>query len=264
VATRRISASFGDTLGSAAESLAGTAGYAGVAIALVLLFVRPSPAALADGFAPRDERRVAAILFWTPLLLPLVPAMIKNISLLSLWNTPALNLLPVMLLGSALVVMPRVAVLRIASVVTALTLLFIVASPIVAFVLLKKGVENNAAYAQLLMEATEREWRATTNKPLRLIAGPFVLVSAAAFYGKDQPSTYAHFSKYLSPWVNDARIARDGMAIMCEAEPLCIEYLDKAVAQYGTGRRAEVTLTRRWLGFESAPKRFVIATVPPR
>ena len=29
-------------------------------------------------------------------------------------------------------------------------------------------------------------------------------------------------------------------------------------------RRAEVTLTRRWLGFESAPKRFVIATVPPR
>ena len=61
-------------------------------------------AALADGFFPRDERRDAAILFWVPLLLPVVPALIKNINLLSLWNTPALNLLPVMLLGSPLVV----------------------------------------------------------------------------------------------------------------------------------------------------------------
>ena len=52
---------------------------------------------------PRDERRIAAILFWAPLLLPVVPALIKNINLLSLWNTPALNLLPVMLLGSPLV-----------------------------------------------------------------------------------------------------------------------------------------------------------------
>ncbi len=108
--------------------------------------------------------------------------------------------------------MPRVAVLRIASVITALTFLFVVASPFVAFALLKSGVENNAAYARLLMEATEREWRQATDKPLRMIAGPFGLVSTAAFYGQDRPSTFAHFSKYLSPWADDARLAprRDG------------------------------------------------------
>src|SRR5256885_6407933 len=66
VTTRRISASFGDTLGSMAEYLGGTVGYAAVAIALVLLFVRPGRTALADGFMPRGDRRVAAILFWTP------------------------------------------------------------------------------------------------------------------------------------------------------------------------------------------------------
>ena len=264
VATRRIAASFGDTLASAAEFLGGTAGYAAVAIALVLLFVRPSPAALADGFTPRDERRVAGMLFWTPLLLPIVPALIKNISLLSLWNTPALNLLPVMLLGSPLLVVPRVAVLRIASVVTVLTLLFVAASPIVAFVLLKKGVENNAAYARLLMEATEREWRATTGKPLKLIGGPFVLVSTAAFYGKDRPSTFAHFSKYLSPWVDDERIRRDGMAILCEDMPLCLQFMEDVAAPFGGGRRAEVTLARRWLGFAGEPRRFVIMIVPPK
>ena len=69
-------------------------------------------------------------------------------------------------------------------------------------------------------------------KPLKLIAGPFVLVSSAAFYGEDQPSTFAQFSHYLSPWADDARIARDGMAIMCEADdPLCLQV-------HGRGRGA--------------------------
>jgi hypothetical protein len=265
VTTRRVAASFAETLDSLGDFVGGTAGYATIAIALVLFFVRPSLAALKDGLLPRDERRIAAVLFWTPLALPVVPALIKNIRLLSLWNTPALNLLPVMLLGSPLVTVPRVAVLRIASVVTVLTLFFVAASPFVAFALLKSGVENDAAYARLLMEATEREWRKDTGKPLKLIAGPFVLVSTAAFYGKDQPSTYAHFSSYLSPWVNDARIARDGMAIMCTDVPLCLQYMDEVAARYGgASHKAEVTLTRRWLGFESAPKRFHIAIVPPR
>src|SRR5215213_5475274 len=165
VATRRVSASFTETLASAVEFLTGTVGYAGLAIALVLLFVRPRLAALKDGFFPRDERRSAAILFWTPLALPLVPALIKNIRLLSLWNTPALNLLPVMLLGSPLVVVSRIAVLRIASAVAALTLLIVAASPFVAFALLKTGVENYAGFARLMMEATQAEWNAITDKP---------------------------------------------------------------------------------------------------
>jgi 4-amino-4-deoxy-L-arabinose transferase-like glycosyltransferase len=264
VTTRRVSDSLAETLDSLGDFVAGTMGYAGLAVALVLLFVRPSLAALKDGFLPRDERRTAAVMFWTPLALPIVPALIKNIRLLSLWNTPALNLLPVMLIGSPLVVVPRVVVLRIASVVTALTLLIVAASPIVAFVLIKRGVENNAAYARLLMEATEREWRATIDRPLKLIAGPFALVSTAAFYGKDQPSTFAHFSKYLSPWVDDERIRRDGMAIMCEDFPLCLQFMEHVAAPFGGGRRADVTLTRRWLGVASAPKRFVIMIVPPK
>ncbi len=127
----------------------------------MLLFVRPTRAAIADSWFPRDERRTAAILFWTPLLLPFVPALIKSISLLSLWNTPALNLLPVHAArlaarrscrASRCSASPRV--------VTALTLLIVVASPVVGFVILKSGVENDAAYARLVMQAAEREWRA--------------------------------------------------------------------------------------------------------
>jgi hypothetical protein len=265
VTWRRMAASTPETLQSLAEFLGGTLAYAAIAILLVHVFVRPAARALADGFLPRDERRSAAILFWTPILLPAVPALAKGIGLLSLWNTPALNLLPVMLLGSPLVVLPRVALLRIAGVAAAITLVSVALSPLVAYVILKRGVENNAAYARQVMEAADREWRAASDKPLKLIAGPFVLVSSAAFYGADKPSTLAEYSPYLSPWATDERIAREGMAIMCETgDPIC----QKAIEIYGTlapgGRRTEVTLTRRWLGFESAPKRFLIATVPPR
>ena len=199
-----------------------------------------------------------------PIVLPAVPALIKNISLISLWNTPALNLLPVMLLGSPRIALPRVALLRIAGVSVAISLLSVVASPIVAFVILKRGVENNAAYARLAMEAAEREWRATTDKPLKLIAGPFVLVSSAAFYGTDRPSTFADFSHYLSPWADDARVAREGMVIMVDADPYWLDRAAKYIDAAPGARRTEVTLTRRWLGFENTPKRFMIATIPPR
>src|SRR5436190_11202495 len=264
VATRRVATSFGETLTSIVETFAGTLGYAAAAIVLVLLFVRLRPAALADGFFPSDERRTAAVLFWIPLLLPVVPALIKNINLLSLWNTPALNLLPVMLLGSALVVVPRVAVLRIASIVTMLTVLIVAASPLVAFTLLKTGVENDAAYARLLMEAAQREWHKDTDKPLMMIGGPFALVSSMSFYGTDHPSTYANFQKYLSPWTNEARIRRDGMAIVCWDDPLCLQYMDNVAAQFGGGRRTEAAVQRHWLGFAGEPRRFILTIVPPR
>jgi 4-amino-4-deoxy-L-arabinose transferase-like glycosyltransferase len=267
VATRRISAGLADTLASLAEYLAGTAGYASIALILVAVLVRPTVAAIRDSWFPRDERRTAAALFWTPLLLPVVPALIKNISLLSLWSTPALNLMPVMMLASPKVTVPRVAVLRIAGVITAVTLFIVLISPVIAFVILKTGVENNAAYARLIMRAAEQEWHKTIDRPLKMIAGPFVLVSSAAFYGTDRPSTFANFSSYLSPWATGERLSRVGMAIMCEAEsddPSCLRDMARYTAQAPGARRADVALARHWLWFANAPKRFVIAIVPPR
>ena len=264
VTSRRLSSSRLDTLRSFLEYAAGTAAYAVGAIALVLVFARPSARALADGFFPRDARRSAATLFWTPLALPAVPAFVKNIVLLSLWNAPSLNLLPVMLLGSPRLALPRAALQRLAGVAVAFTLLAVAASPVIAYVILKRGVENDAAYARLVMQAAEREWRAVTDRPLKIVAGPFVLVSSAAFYGSDKPSTFADFSPYLSPWVDDARIAREGMVVMVATDNPWFDFTLKHIDALPAARRSEVTLARHWLWFEGAPKRFVIATVPPR
>lgn len=263
VTWRRLSPSFVETLRSFVEYAAGTAAYAAAAVALVLVVLRPSRRALADGFFPRDARRSAAILFWTPLALPAVPSFIKNIVLLSLWNTASLNLLPVMLLGSPRFALPRAALLRLSGVAVTFTLLAVAASPIIAYVILVRGVENDAAYARLVMQAAETEWHAVTEKPLKLVAGPFVLASSAAFYGSDRPSTFADFSSYLSPWADAARVARDGMVIVVATDSPWFDFTMKHI-EAQAARRTEVTLTRHWFGLASAPKRFVIAVVAPK
>jgi 4-amino-4-deoxy-L-arabinose transferase-like glycosyltransferase len=265
IAARRAALSARDFLRSLAEYSFGTIGYASVALVLAAFLFRPSGAAVRDSwFAGTPARRAATLLFWTPLLLPIPVAAVHKTDLLSLWNVPSLNLLPVMMLASPLVVARRIAVLRLAAIVAAITLAFVAISPFAALAILKSGVENNAAYAELAAAAAENEWHATTDAPLRLVGGPFALASSAAFYVTDKPSTYADFSSYLSPWASGARIAREGIAIICPVDDGdCLASMQKLTATGPPGRREEVTLTRHWLGLAGAPRRFVIATMPP-
>ena len=266
IATRRSANSIMDYLDSLTEYSAGTLGYAATALALGVVLFRPTRAAIRDSwFAIEPARRSATLLFWTPLLLPVVVAMFTKTNLLSLWNEPALNLMPVMMLASPLVLVPRIAVRRLAAIVTMLALLIVAASPLVALTILKAGVENDAVYARLAAEATEREWHETSSAPLRLVGGPFALVSSAAFYMTDKPMTFADFSQYLSPWVNRMRIMHEGIAIACPSDGMnCLERMAAVSATGPIGRMTEVTLTPHWLGLQGRPRSFVIATIPPR
>ena len=267
VMTRRVAHSGLEFAHSLGVYVAGTIGYGSVSIVLVALLIHPTGAAVRDSWLVTEPtRRPATMLFWTPLMLPIIIALALHTALQSIWNAAAFNLLPVMMLASPLVLVSRVAVMRLAAIVTVLTLGCVIAvAPLAALTRLKRGVENDAQYAHLAATAAEREWRQTTNAPLRLVAGPFALASAAAFYMPDQPSTYAGFSQYLSPWVTEARIAREGLAIICPAQDAdCLDHMNALTAAGPPGRRDEVTLTRHWLGFTGDPKRFVIATVPPR
>jgi hypothetical protein len=169
-----------------------------------------------------------------------------------------------MLLGSPRVQLTRAALRRLAGVVVAFTGLAVALSPLIAYVILKRGVENDAAYARLVMQAAETEWHAVTAKPLKLVAGPFVLASTAAFYGTDRPSTFADFSPYLSPWADPARVAREGMVVMVATDSPWFDFTMKHIDAAQPARRAEVTLARHWLGFDGPEKRFVIAVVAPK
>lgn len=264
IGERRTADSLFDFLRSLNEYSLGTVGYVAPAIVLVALIVRPSGRAVRDSwFVMEPARRSATILFWTPLLLPIVVAVMKHTNLLSVWNEPSIALLPVMMLASPLIKVSRQAAARIAACAVGYTVLALIASPFVAYVLLERGVENNAAYARLLADATEDLWRATSDKPLALVGGRFLLVSPVSFYMPDKPSSFSDFYPYLSPWATPERVAR-GMAIVCEPkDDFCLGAMNGYLGATPGGRRSEVTLTRHWLGLSGPPKRFIIATIPP-
>jgi len=270
VAVRRLSNSWLDWGRTLVGYLLGTIGYGGAALLLGFLLTRSSRGSIrdvaCDSWLPADPmRRTAAILFYAPILLPIIPALAARVSLLSIWNTPALNLLPVMLLASPLVTVTRDAVIRLAAGVVIFTLGVVLVSPIIAGVILKRGVENYAAYGRQLAEAAEREWRATTDRPLKIVAGLFTTVNTSAFYMREHPITYADFSSYLSPDVDAAHIAREGAVIMCPADDdYCMRNLNDLTARGPAGRRTELTLSRRWLWLDGPARRFVVATIPPR
>jgi hypothetical protein len=258
-----------NALSALTEYSLGTLGYCAVALIVFALYVRPSRAGLrASAFGTQGERRRAAIMFWTPLLVPIVVAFATRRNLLSLWNTGALALLPVMLMASPLVRVTRDAAARVAATSVTFSLVALLVSPIVAGVALHSGVENYAAQARGVAAQVQSEWDATSGargRPLAVLAGPFALVSTTSFYLKDRPATYSDFSRYLSPWIGDETIAQSGAVIVCPVnDTYCGRHLDSLVVRQRGGRRTEVEIVPRWLSLTGAPERFLIVTLPPR
>jgi 4-amino-4-deoxy-L-arabinose transferase-like glycosyltransferase len=265
-ANSRYTGALANWLNGLVEYSFGTIGYAGVALLLFWLAAWPSRAAWRDIAVPEPgPRRRAALMFWVPIVVPIMFAAVTRTKMLSLWNTPALTLLPVILLSSPLVNVTREAVARIAASAIAVSLAALLASPVAAYMILKAGVESNLAYSRMVMADMQTRWRTITDKPLTLVGGPFSLASSAAFYGPDRPLTFIPPPPRIAPWTTPDRIARQGMMMVCPSDDsICGTSMAEQIAANPGAKRAQIELRRRWLMFEGPPARFDIATLPPR
>lgn len=266
VENRRTAANLMDWLGSLSEYSLGTLGYAAVALVTFAVLVRPSLPALRDTLFPRDDtRRMALIIFWLPLLVPIAVSTVTKTNLLSLWNTESLALLPVVLLASPLITVSRTAASRIAGTAILVLMFALLSSPITAVTKLNGGVENDALYVPAATAVIEREWMAATDRRLEILAGPFALSSSVAFKLKDRPSTYADFSPYLSPWVNEQALLHKGLAIICPRRDTgCLQSMDALAKMRPMTKQVTVELTPRLWGLTGSPAGFDIAIMVPR
>jgi len=107
-------------------------------------------------------------------------------------------------------------------------------------------------------------WRGATDKPLRIVGGNRPVVDGSNFYFADPPATFVVTEPMRTPWVDQARIGRDGIAIVCaRTEPPCLRELDALVTRYG-GKTEDITLARRFFGLSDTPVDYQIAIIPPR
>ena len=142
--------------------------------------------------------------------MPFLAAAITGTRLLSLWNMPALALLPVVLLMSPQIVAPRWAVVYTATIAMAISAAALVAAPLIAWWHLANS-ENRTNYTRLLAAELAAEWKRTTSRPLKFVGGWFELANPVSFYLPERPLTYYlinlrmhhdQYMYYLAPWAD--------------------------------------------------------------
>jgi hypothetical protein len=98
-----------------------------------------------------------------------------------------------------------------------------------------------------------------------LVGSDTNLGNGVAFYLSDRPSTLDVLHPRSTPWANEARIARQGIALVCAiADTDCMTGVEALASRLSRGKRVEIELVRNYLGIAGKPERYSIITVPPQ
>ena len=262
-ATAIRSGSGGHPLKSAGGYLAGALAYAALPVVLALAAIKPNRAVATDMlWPPAPERRLVMMAFWGPLLLPAVLAPVFGFAITSLWTMSAWALLPVVLLSSPLIALDRRPATATLAAAVVFPVVMVAIAPFIAGMIHRGGGSPAAIHSRLLAQRVAHEWRRVTDKPLRMVAGESDLAYGVAAYLPGRPSAFPDFNRRLGPWVDAARLKRDGVAIVCQAaDPTCGM---PATALGLTGPRTEVEVTRTTFGTPGRTGRYTIVIVPPQ
>jgi len=245
--------------------VAGAFAYVAVPALVAVVAARPSLAAIADTlWPPTPERRFLLLAFLLPLLLPIAAAVAAREDIVSLWSIGSMTLFPVVLLSSPELTFSRTELRRILSLAIAFPLIMAAVSPAIAIVIHRRGVPNYSSHYHLVAEAVSAAWAQTTPAPLRVIGSDDSLLYGTLFYFRERPSTFEINNPAVTPWTDEARIAREGIAIYCPLDVgTCMAALNARAAAAPAAKRVEVELSRTYLGVADTPERYVIAIIPP-
>jgi Dolichyl-phosphate-mannose-protein mannosyltransferase len=250
--------------------LAGSVGYAAVPLVIVFLALRPTRAALRDMAWPTTpERRLAAAAFWAGLVVPALVAPLAGVHLVSLWSMSAWTLLPVMLLSSPLVLLSRRDTMRILALVVVFPLAMVAVAPAIAFAIHRAGPDAGVAHSSVVGDPIERIWRETTDAPLLAFAGYDEVNDGISFYMRSHPYP-ARVLDGMGSQAVEERIRRDGLAMLCPVRTRIAVRANwcriNAISRIWCsipGKRKEIEVSRRYLGIDGKPERYLLVTLPP-
>ena len=259
-------ASYGDAVQSGLYYVIGGLAYLAAPIVLAVAATRPSPAALADTLWPGSPaRRTALLAFALPILLPALAVVATKSGAPPLWTMCAMTLAPVVLLSSPLLTVSRAAAVRILALAIVFPLVMVAASPVIAIVIHRQGVPNDATHYRLLALAIDKAWHEASDRPLRLVGSNTNLVNGVVPYLPGRPSSYELMDPAQTPWADDARIRQEGIALTCRSDDaICLGAVNRLAGQFPAAKRSEVELSRTYFGHADPAVRYTVVIVPPR
>ena len=258
---------FADAAQWALYFLLGVLGYMAPAIVLNGFVTLPRLAAIKDTLWPTNaEHRFFIIALVTPFVLAALVAVAVQARLDPLWSMSGMTLLPVVLLASPLISVPRAAAIRLTAMAAIFPLVMVVASPAIAYVIHRNSLQNNyGTHYRLIAQAVQKAWQDQTNAPLRIVGSFRTVVDGTNPYFPTWPATFAMTSPWRTPWVDDDRIKRDGIAIVCpEPETACMEEMNAYAKRFGAKMIEDVTLARYFFGTYDKRILYRIAIIPPQ
>jgi len=237
-------------------------GYVAAPLALGLVASRANLSAIRDTLWPKEPpRRLVWFAFVMPIVLPAIVAVAAKVDIVPIWVMGGATLLGIWMMSSPQVKVARADATRLLALAIAVPLLLTLAAPVIAIVIHRQGVSNYATHYRLVANAVDRIWRETTDRPMRFVGSYTNIVNGVSFYLGDRPATLEIMEPRVTPWADEASVARAGIALVCpEAETFCMQKLNERAK--GLPRHA-VTLSRRHLGHADTPVRYIIAIVPP-
>ncbi len=252
-------------IGGAVKYLLGAIAYVALPLVVLAVTARPSRAAVADMARPvAPERRLAALAFWTVLLMPALVAPLARIHLASIWTMSALTLLPVMLLSTPLVAVGRRNAERVLALAVAFPITMAAIAPAIAFIAHRADPPSAISHSSLLANPVERLWRDTTHRPLRLFASVNELTNGIAFYLPSHPLGL-HALESLASSSDEGRMDRDGVVLLCPVSAsACVDNAEARARCFPAGQRAEVEVARSHFGMTGKPARYLLISIPPR
>jgi len=238
--------------------LAGSLGYVALPLVIVAAMARRF-AWLAEAIWPADDdRRLAAVAFWAPLLLPVVAALAGKTEITSLWSMSAWTLLPVVLLSPRALTVRPVETQRLIGLAIVLPLVMLVASPAIAWFTRDKA-QPAEAQGRLLAEEVDRDWQRLTPEPLRFVGGPADLAYAVVTWSAYKPRALPDM-----PAPPAAELARAGRVIVCFSEDSgCKANAAKIAAAAPFSRVVESTIVRAFFRSLGKPQSYTITVIPP-
>lgn len=187
----------------------------------------------------RPRMRLVLVLAVAPLVLTILASLVGHVRISTKFTAPLFFLVPLTwLIWSGARLQPP-------ALSTLLTLLGVTAA---AFLLLAfptaflKFKTNDRHFAEPRAQVARRVtglWHAYMGTPLRIVAGTEAYALAATFYGSDHPSYFINFSFADAPWIDHARLRREGLAVICSTRDQdCLRNMERL----GAGQGARFTM----------------------
>jgi hypothetical protein len=149
-------------------------------------------------------------------------------------------------------------------------LVMIVFAPAVAFATHLMGLPASATHSSALVEPVERLWRETTDRPLQMFGGFDDFTDGVSFYMRGHPFA-AHVLDVGVSQAIEERIGREGIVLLCPARPrepasaaTCRHVAVSLASRFPSGKRKEIEISRRYMGVDGEPERYLIITIPPQ